>query len=253
VRAPTATPIRHVEQCMGTVFSFDIRGSGIAWDDLRAVLDWLHETDARFSTYRSGSEINRLADGRLDLTEVHPDVAYVLSECAELQVETGGYFSACADGRLDPSGYVKGWAVNEASRMLAAAGSTAHCVNGGGDISCHGRPSVGRGWQVGIADPVHPGVIVRTVVGAGPLGIATSGTSQRGAHIIDPHTGTRQEALASVTVVTDDVVRADVLATAAVAMGEDGIVWLAGLTDVRSIVVRGDGSVSAAWRGQEPT
>jgi thiamine biosynthesis lipoprotein ApbE len=56
-----------------------------------------------------------------------------------------------------------------------------------------------------------------------------------------------------VTVVTDDVVRADVLATAAVAMGEDGIVWLAGLTDVRSIVVRGDGSVSAAWRGQEPT
>jgi thiamine biosynthesis lipoprotein len=106
---------------------------------------------------------------------------------------------------------------------------------------------------VGIADPVHPGVIVRTVVGAGPLGIATSGTSQRGAHIIDPHTGTRQEALASVTVVTDDVVRADVLATAAVAMGEDGIVWLAGLTDVRSIVVRGDGSVSAAWRGQEPT
>lgn len=233
---------------MGTVFSFDIRGSGVASSELRAVLDWLHETDARFSTYRPDSEISRIADGFLDVADAHPDVTAVLAECDVLEIETNGYFSARASGRLDPSGYVKGWAVHTASEMLAATGSTAHCVNGGGDIACYGRPSADREWRLGIADPLHPGGLVRTVIGAGPLGIATSGTAERGAHVIDPHTGTRPDALASVTVVADDVVRADVRATAAMAMGEEGVAWLAALHDVRSIVVRRDGTVAEAWR-----
>lgn len=227
---------------MGTVFSFDIRGGGVPWDHLRSVLDWLHATDARFSTYLPESEINRIADGRLDVADAHPDVAYVLAECEAFEMETDGYFSARASDRLDPSGYVKGWAVHTASEMLAATGSTAHCVNGGGDVSCHGRPSADREWRVGIADPFHPGGVLRTVIGAGPLGIATSGTAERGAHVIDPHTGERPTSFASVTVVTRDVVRADVFATAAMAMGEDGVAWLAGLPDVRAILVRADGT-----------
>ena len=241
--AATALPIRHVEECMGTVFSFDIRGGGVPIADLRRIIGWLHEADQRFSTYRPTSEITRIADGRLALADAHPDVRAVLDACTAAELETGGYFSARPDGRLDPSGYVKGWAVHTASAMLVEAGSTSHCVNGGGDVSLHGRPDRDRDWRIGIADPFQPGGLLRSVGGRGPLGIATSGGAERGAHIVDPHTGERPTGLVAVTVLARDVVRADVLATAAVARGDAGEAWLRGIPDIDSIVVRADGTV----------
>jgi FAD:protein FMN transferase len=222
---------------MGTVFSFDVRGAGVAWTEFERVLAWLHECDGRFSTYRPDSEINRIADGRLALSNAHPDVRAVLDACASAEAETDGYFSALAAGRLDPSGYVKGWAIHTASRLLVEAGSTAHCVNGGGDVSCHGRPAAGRTWRIGIADPFHPDRTLRTVAGSGPMGVATSGGAERGGHIVDPRTGTHPTDLASVTVIARDVVHADVLATAAIAMGAAGVDWLRRQTDVSWIVV----------------
>jgi thiamine biosynthesis lipoprotein len=230
---------------MGTVFSFDVRGVGVPWAEFERVLRWLHECDARFSTYRPDSEISRIADGRLRPADAHPDVRAVLAACEAAETETDGYFSARPDGRLDPSGYVKGWAVHTASSLLAAAGSTAHCVNGGGDVSCHGRPGPDRDWRVGIADPFRRDRTVHTVSGSGSFGVATSGGAERGAHIVDPHSGDRPTDLASVTVVARDVVHADVLATAAVAMGKRGLDWLGDRTDVSWVAVEADGTVSA--------
>jgi thiamine biosynthesis lipoprotein len=59
------------------------------------------------------------------------------------------------------------------------------------------------------------------VVEARDSAVATSGTAERGAHIIDPHTGRPAAGLASLTVTGPSLALADAYATAAVAMGPD--------------------------------
>ena len=76
------------------------------------VLRWLHDVDAVFSTYRRDSAIARL--GRGERIAPDPDVDAVLARCEALRRATGGYFDATRGGRLDPSGLVKGWAVDRA-------------------------------------------------------------------------------------------------------------------------------------------
>ncbi|MEK8109860.1 FAD:protein FMN transferase [Micromonospora sp. M12] len=58
----------------------------------------------------------------------------MLETCADLWGATDGFFDAYATGRLDPSGFVKGWAAQVASDRLLAAGAGNHCVNAGGDV-----------------------------------------------------------------------------------------------------------------------
>ena len=112
---------------------------------------WLHEVDARFSTYKQESEICRLDRGELRPEQSSADVQAVLDTCADLWRRTDGFFDIYATGRLDPSGYVKGWSVQVASQRLTAAGAVNHYVEAGGDLQTHGRPAPGRQWEIGIA------------------------------------------------------------------------------------------------------
>ena len=134
---------RRVEHVMGTAITMDVR------DDLEAValqaaLDdafgWLRWVDDTFSTYKPDSQVSRLGRGELALRECHPMVRAVLERCEKLRDLTHGYFDARARaGRaLDPSGLVKGWAVEQASELLAAAGAVNHCANAGGDVALRG-------------------------------------------------------------------------------------------------------------------
>lgn len=206
------------------------------------VTDWLHEVDHRFSTYRADSEVNRLQRGELAASAYSADLQWVLDACADLWRDTDGYFDAYATGRLDPSGYVKGWAVEVASARLAAAGSHRHCLNAGGDIRTRGRPAPDRPWRVGIRHPWQPDRL-SWVLAATDVAVATSGRYERGDHVLNPRTGTPARGLASVTVVGPDLALADAYATAALAMGEAGLPWLAGLSDrgYESAVVTDDG------------
>ncbi|MFD8600147.1 FAD:protein FMN transferase [Kitasatospora sp. NPDC059646] len=220
---------------MGTVFSFTVRDPGPRTAAaLERVVARLHRIDEVFSPYRPESEISRLGRGELPLTACDPDVARVLDRCAELAAETGGYFTASPGGRLDPSGYVKGWAVEEASRALRESGSVHHCVSGGGDVQTAGGP-----WRIGIADPHRPGAVARVVAGH-DLAVATSGTAERGPHILDPHTGRPATALASLTLVGPRLARLDALATAAFAM-PDPLPWLAARA-VPALAIHPDGT-----------
>src|SRR3712207_4960481 len=81
---------------------------------LDRVLAWLRFVDAAFSTYRADSAIRRIDRGELAARDAHPLVREVLARCERLREETGGYFDARARGPLDPSGLVKGWAVDRA-------------------------------------------------------------------------------------------------------------------------------------------
>ncbi|WP_203911511.1 FAD:protein FMN transferase [Rhizocola hellebori] len=227
---------------MGTAISIDLSGS---IDSVRAAeladaaFAWFREVDARFSTYQDDSEVNRLQRGELSSADASPDLRHVLDECARLWRETDGYFDAYATGRLDPSGYVKGWSVQVASDRLTAAGAPDHCVNAGGDVRVCGRVA-GQPWRIGIRHPFEPMQTCWVLAGT-DLAVATSGNYERGFHVIDPLTGKPARALASVTVAGSDLGVADAYSTAAVAMGVKGIDWLARLEGYESAVVTEDG------------
>lgn len=237
---------------MGTVFSIDVRPPGVDQAAVEQAVRWLHRVDATFSTYRPDSEISRLGRGDLTLDTCSSDVRTVLAICDRMRHETGGFFSAYADGSLDPSGYVKGWAIERASDLLVAAGSRNHSVNGGGDVQCVGDAAPGQPWRIGIAHPLRPGTLLATVVGTG-LAVATSGTAERGRHIVDPHTGRAPEALVSVTVVGSSLARADAYATAAFARGTAAKQWLDALPDHHGFAVTADGTTwsTTGWARAE--
>ncbi|MER7721304.1 FAD:protein FMN transferase [Streptomyces flaveolus] len=245
---------------MGTVFSFDVRGGDPA--AVRAALDQavagLHRVDEVFSTYREDSQVSRLACGELTLAQCVPEVAEVLELAAEAERVSGGWFSPSYRGRLDPTGIVKGWAVERAARLVAGAGVSGVSVNGGGDVQMLGTPGARRPWRVGVADPLRPGGLAAVVSAAGAreLAVATSGTAERGAHIVDPRTGRSAVTdLVAVTVVAPRLTWADCWATAAFAMGSrEGLRWLESLDGVEGLLMTAGDEVRctgglAGWLG----
>ncbi|WP_328466043.1 FAD:protein FMN transferase [Streptomyces sp. NBC_00448] len=231
--------LRRVEHTMGTVFSFDVRGAGPrAAAALDAAVAWLHHVDETFSTYRPASQISRLAAGTLALSACSPEVWEVLRLCEAAERRSGGWFSARYAGDFDPTGLVKGWAVERAAAMVSSAGADAVCVNGGGDVQVHGGP-----WRIGVSDPLRRGALATVVHADGELAVATSGPAERGCHIVDPATGRPPAAaLASLTVVCRGLTDADTYATAGYAMGESARAWLGSLPHTRSFAVTADGS-----------
>ncbi|HEX6498869.1 MAG TPA: FAD:protein FMN transferase [Micromonosporaceae bacterium] len=211
------------------------------------VFAWLHEVDRRFSTFRHDSEVNRLARGETSLADCSADLRLVLDACADLWRDTEGYFDVYATGALDPSGFVKGWAVQVASDRLLAAGCPNHCLNAGGDVRVRGHQAPGQPWRIGVRHPRQADRVCWVLEGT-DLAVATSGTYERGHHVVDPHRGTAAAGLCSVTVVGTDLGRADAYATAGVAMGRAGLTWLADLVGYRVAVVADDGT---AWRSDD--
>jgi len=214
---------RRLEHVMGMPVAVEVRDGRAGPAVLDRVFAWLRFVDATFSTYREDSEIRRLDRGELELADAHPAVRKVLARCARVRAATGGYFDARARGMLDPSGLVKGWAVDRAGELLAAGGARSFCVDAGGDVLVRGGP-----WRVGVR---HPRLRERTaaVLCVTDAALATSGAYERGPHVVDPHTGQPPSGAVAVTVLGRELATADAYATAAFAMGDHGPAWTAGL------------------------
>jgi len=232
---------------MSTVVSLDVREPDPREPAVAAALEaavaWLHEVDARFSVYREESEIRRLDRGEAALDDCHPDVRHVLRACEDLRRVTGGAFDARGhrpDGALDPSGFVKGWAVDEAADLLVAAGARSFALNAGGDVVVRGEPAPGEPWRVGIRHPADAAGVA-AVLAIRDAAVATSGLYERGPHIRDPRSGAVPGAFASVTVVGPRLGPADAYATAALAMGADGPAWVARQPGFGVLAIDADG------------
>jgi thiamine biosynthesis lipoprotein len=227
---------------MGMPVVVDVRDRvpGAALDE---VFDWFREVDARFSPYRADSDVSRLGRGELALHDAHPDVAEVYARCEELRVETDGYFDVAVVGG-DPSGYVKGWAVDRAAALLAEEGARNFAVYAGGDMVLRGGALPGPAWRVGIQHPLLADRVAR-VLEVRDLAVATSGAYERGEHVLDPHTGRPPGGILSVTVVGRDLGSADAYATAAFAMGAGAIAWAAGLPRHETLAMLADGTMVA--------
>ena len=228
-------------QIMGMPISIDVRDPHVDVEAVERAFEWFRWVDATFSTYRADSQISLLNVGALAFADAHQDVREVLARCEELYAETDGYFNsrspflsqamamppaALIAGAIDPSGLVKGWSVDRAARILEAAGARNYHINAGGDIRVRGGPEPGGRWRIGIRHPLLHGEVA-AVIEADDLAIATSGTYERGEHIINPHSGRAPRGVLSVTVTGPDLATADAYATAAYAMGEAGPGWTA--------------------------
>ncbi len=233
---------------MGIPVSVEVCDTGFDETVLDRLFAWLRFVDATFSTYRHESEISMFNRGELTLAEAHTSVQSVLRRCESLRRSTKGYFDvaapmASAGGGVDPSGFVKGWAVEGAGRLLRKAGAKRWCVNAGGDICLSGNPDASDCWRIGIQHPVER-LGVAAVLGVRAGAVATSGTYERGRHIVDPLTGLAPEGVLSVTIVGPDLAVADAYATAAFAMGRAGAKWAATLPGHGAIVIFEDGTIS---------
>ncbi len=234
---------------MGTVVTFDVRDPGVEAAAIDRAVDYLHDIDRRFSPYKPDSEVSRLMSGALDLDGASADVRWIMGLCDELAWLTDGYFDARRfrrDGLPDPTGVVKGWAVEEAAFLLIDAGGANFAVNGGGDIVTRGSPEPGSGkpWRIGIQHPLERDRVA-TVVEVHDAAIATSGTYERGAHVVDPHTGLPATDLVSLTIVGSSLTYADAFATAAFAMGHAGPAWVARRGSHEAFGITADGRTIA--------
>ena len=234
--------MRRVESIMGTTVSIDVRSPLVPPAILDTVVAQLRDIDARFSPYRSDSEISRLARGEIDAADCSLDVRHVLSVCDHLATITGGAFDIRhhrSDGRLDPSGYVKGWAIEEAAWLIDSAGGRNYSINGGGDIVARGHAETSRPWRVGIRHPDRPDRVA-AVLHISDRAVATSGTYERGEHITDPRVARAPTGLRSVTVVGPALGFADAYATTVFVKGLDGLGWLDEQPDYAAFVITDD-------------
>jgi thiamine biosynthesis lipoprotein len=195
--------------------------------------------------------VSRIRRGELSLADAEPRVREAAALCEEAARRTGGAFSAWLPGpdgvtAFDPTGLVKGWAVQQAfddlRERLTAVGPHDVLVSAGGDVVVACARTDTPDWTIGIEDPQDRTRVLRTV-GLRRGAVATSGTAARGQHVIDPATGAPPSGLLSATVIGPDLTWADVYATAAFVRGTRAQEWVATLTDHVAVLVGVDGSV----------
>lgn len=218
--------MKQTRSLMGMHITIDIVDKNITQKDIDSVYKYFYFVDETFSTYKKTSEISQINKGILTINKASKEMKTILFLCEQTRKETQGYFDIHQNGKLDPSGLVKGWAIWNAAKLLRKKGFKNFYVDAGGDVQVSGKNSEGDPWTVGIRNPFNEKEIVK-VLSLDAKGIATSGTAIRGQHIYNPHDPqTMISEIASVTVVGSNVYEADRFATAAFAMGLQGIYFI---------------------------
>jgi FAD:protein FMN transferase len=244
---------------MGTVVSFAVLpaapsgerppGGPSGWEPahpdpgaaIRAACALLHEADAVFSTWNPRSPLSRLRRGDLAEAEGPACLAEVRAASEAAREVSGGWFNPWAmPGGYDPTGLVKGWAVDRALAVIREAGLPAALVNGGGDLAAFGGPVPGESWRAGIRHPWRPGALAAVLDVRGA--VATSGTYERGAHLVDPRTGRPGCRAASATVTGPSLPMADALATALAVGADEVLAAVGGLPGYAGYLIRPDGT-----------
>lgn len=215
---------------------FTIQIVGMPWqsvEDLDDMIDTaatrianhLHGVETRFSPFNARSLVTRARRGDWSALLNDPDFAEVYALCTQAKQLTDGAFDPMHDGAYDPTGIVKGWAIQRAhERILMPLVRSGRCaaaaLGGGGDIQAAVHADSDFQWRIGVQNPFavdaaapQTGTLRTITLRNGA--VATSGTYRRGEHI----TRTAHD-LAQATVVDDHLIFADMWATTAISAGE---------------------------------
>jgi thiamine biosynthesis lipoprotein len=168
------------------------------------------------------------------------DLAQVLARTGadKLRLTPEGLSKSVPDLELNLSAIAKGYGVDRVSALLAEAGHTNTYVEIGGEVSCRGVNAIGIPWRIGVQNPkIDAEAQAVRVVSMHNRAMATSGDYRNIReldgillnHILDPRDGKPVgHLLASVSVLAEDCMTADAVATALIVKGrEKGLAWLA--------------------------
>ncbi|WP_227545886.1 FAD:protein FMN transferase [Marinobacter fonticola] len=214
--------------------------------------DWFPVSDPLFEVLAEAQRISQLSDGAFDITvgpvvnlwgfgpEARPDqvpeddlLATRLANTGYEKLELNASDKAIRSDDplyLDLSAIGKGYAVDAVARYLKDAGIDAFLVEIGGEVNAKGRKPDGDVWRLAIEKPVSRERTVQRIVALENRAMATSGDyrnyyeadGKRYSHTIDPATGRPiKHRLASVSVIAEDSMTADALATTFNVMGEE--------------------------------
>lgn len=204
--------MRRTFETMGTVASLE-GVDEVTADAVRVIFE---AADSRFSLYRPDSELSRVASGALALAAASAELREAYADALAWGTLTSGAFTPHRpDGVIDLNGIVKAQAIARAGERITADEWRAWSLDVGGDILVGGA---GR-HTTGIVDPFDRELLLCAIELRAPrVAMATSGSAERGDHIWLGGSTAPAE-FVQVTVVADDIVTADVLATAIVAGG----------------------------------
>ncbi len=222
---------------MGMHITIEVADKNVKQKDIDKIYDYFTYIDEKFSTFKTTSEISLINNNIIEKDQYSSCMKIVLSLCEETKNQTNGYFDIFHNGKLDPSGLVKGWSIKKASDLLKKRGFKNFYIDAGGDIQVAGKNGKGESWTVGIRNPFNSKEIVK-VLSLENKGIATSGTEIRGQHIYNPRKPTAEiKDIVSLTVIGLNVYEADRFATAAFAMGEKGINFIEKLSGFEGYMI----------------
>ena len=183
---------------------------------------YLQNVEEKFSPFLSESLVSRHTDLGEELQDDFFDIEYqeVYSRSIIAKKETQGLFNPFFNGKYNPTGFVKGWAIENAfmkyikpliDNNIIEAGA----INGAGDIQVGTRLDNNFSWEIGIENPEDKGkIIAKYSIKNGA--VATSGLSKKGQHIKSDNDINHVQ----VTVVGTYLSDVDVLATAGVVSDE---------------------------------
>jgi thiamine biosynthesis lipoprotein len=236
--------VKQARWLMGMPVTVEVVEVSATGEVLDKVFGYFEYIDAKFSTYKDDSEIMLLNRHKMTLEQSSEDMRIIFALAEQTKQATYGYFDIARNGRYDPSGIVKGWAIYNAAGLLRARGFANFYVDAGGDIQATGKNGEGQNWRVGIQNPFDLREIVK-VLSISDGGVATSGTYVRGQHIYNPNDDDQPlTEIVSLTVIGPNVYEADRFATAAFAMGSAGIVFIENLPGFEGYMIDRDGQAT---------
>jgi thiamine biosynthesis lipoprotein len=152
--------------------------------------------------------------------------------------------------KITLGGIAKGYAVDEALKVIKKMGVKYALVNAGGDLATLGSKPEGEPWLVALVNPDDQTQSLANFSIAGEA-VATSGNYERyfdpereAHHIINPKTGYSAQECISTTVVAPNATQADVLATSIFVMGpEAGVALIESLSNVECLIVSADRTI----------
>ena len=209
-------------------------------------------TDSFFQTcFNRSMEISRETKGAFDITiaplanawgfgfkkGAFPDSLMIdsllqITGYEKVKLENGKVVKQDPHIMLSCSAVAKGYSVDVIARLLDRKGIKNYMVDIGGEVVVKGKNATGDLWRIGINKPYDDSLAVKqdiqVVLNLTDLGMATSGNyrnyyykdGKKYAHTIDPRTGYPvQHSILSSTVVAEDCMTADALATSFMVMG----------------------------------
>ncbi len=221
----------------------------------------LTDKDSLFiKVYNKACEISTITNGAFDITVAPLVNAYGFgfdpnrstpdSVIAELKNYVGwkkvslspsGYIKKENPNiKLDASAIAKGFGSDAVARVLRQNGINDFMVEVGGEVVCSGVNDKGKVWSIGINKPIEDSTMQHTneiqrVVQLDGKALATSGNylqyyyknGTKYAHTIDPCSGKPvNHTLLSSSIIADDCMTADALATACMVIGVDSALSL---------------------------